>query len=124
MSAFTQITDPTDLDAIRAAIETTPDAADLVPLGISTLVISPEASLGIVDAVTALIGEAAGSRRARVVVLGDETLIRRNGEDLKRRIGELLARSFEVQTVRLGHDGALHADEVALDSATDRKSVV
>ncbi len=118
MSAFTRITDPTDLDAIRAAIETTPDAADLVPLGIRTLVISPEASLGIVDAVTALIGEAAGSRRARVVVLGDETLIRRNGEDLKRRIGELLARSFEVQTVRLGHDGALHADEDALDSAT------
>ena len=117
MSAFAKITDPTDLDAIRAAIAETPDAADLVPLGIRTLSISPEASSGLVAAVTNLLGNRSNGR-GRVAVLVDETTIRRNGHDLKRHLCEILAEAFEVKVVVLGHDGRLHADDEALTTAT------
>ena len=117
MSAFAKITDPTDLDAIRAAIAETPDAADLVPLGIRTLSISPEASSGLIAAVADLVGERPDGRH-RVAVLVDETTIRRDGVDLKRHLCELLAGEFEVKEVVLGHDGRLHADDDALATAT------
>jgi len=117
MSAFATITDPTDLDAIRGVIASTPDAAQLVPLGIRSLVISPEASFGLVAAVHDLLaGESTGT--PRVAVLVDETMILRDGRDLKQQLGTLLAESFAVEVVVLGHAGQLHADEDALDTAT------
>lgn len=117
MSAFTQITDPTDLGAIRAAIADTPDASKLVPLGIRTLVISPEASLGVVASVHELIGTGAGAPK-RVAVLVDDTPIQRAGRDLKQQIRNLLSESFDVETVTLSDTGPLHVDDHALDSAT------
>ena len=117
MSAFAAITDPTDLDAIRTAIALTPDAADLVPLGIRLLSISPEASSGLVAAVKDLLANGSGER-GRVAVLMDETTIRRDGRDLKRQLCDVLAEAFEVRVTVLGHDGRLHADEDALESAT------
>jgi glycerol-1-phosphate dehydrogenase [NAD(P)+] len=117
MSAFAAITDPTDLDAIRDAITSTPDAADLVPLGIRSLVISPEASFGLVAAVESLAtGVSQGPRR--IAVLIDKTTILRNGRDLKQHLCELLAEVFEVEVISLGRPGELHADDDALDAAT------
>lgn len=117
MSIFSTITDPTDLDAIRNAIKSTTDAADLVPLGIRTLVISPEASLGLESAVIELTSERTDGQ-VRVALLVDETLIRRRGNDLKQQLCVLLAETFVVKVVRLGHNGRLHADESALEAAT------
>ena len=116
MSAFANITDPADLNAIREAIATTVDAAELIPLGIRSLVISPEASLGVVDAVNSLLDRSV-ERPFRVVVLEDRTRIVRAGRDLKEQMRELLASSFDVKVVILGHD-ELHADDAALDAAT------
>ena len=117
MSTFTTITDPTDLDAIRAVIASTPDAVELVPLGIRSLVISPEASFGLVPAVKGLVADGS-TGMPRVVVLVDETTILRDGRDLKQQLCELLAEAFAVQIVVLGHAGQLHADEDALETAT------
>ncbi|WP_104126181.1 iron-containing alcohol dehydrogenase [Cryobacterium sp. Y57] len=117
MSTFASITDPTDLDAIRAVIASTADAVDLVPLGIRALVISPQASFGLVPAVKSLVADGPTGTR-RVAVLVDETAILRDGRDLKQQLCELLAEAFTIEIVVLGHGGQLHADEDALHTAT------
>ncbi|TFD68502.1 iron-containing alcohol dehydrogenase [Cryobacterium ruanii] len=117
MSTFASITDPTDLDAIRAVIASTADAPELVPLGIRSLVISPEASFGLVPAVKGMLAVGLTVMR-RVVVLIDKTTILRDGRDLKQQLCELLAEAFVVEVVVLGRKGELHADEDALETAT------
>ena len=117
MSAFAKITDPTDLDAIRAAIALTGDAADLVPLGIRRLSIATDASSRLVASVTDLVGGRSDAL-GLVAVLIDETTIWRDGSDLKRQLCEVLAEAFTLKVVVLGHGGQLHADEDALDTAT------
>ncbi|TFD27655.1 iron-containing alcohol dehydrogenase [Cryobacterium lyxosi] len=117
MSTFASITDPTDLDAIRAVIASTADAVDLVPLGIRALVISPQASFDLVPAVKSLVADGPTGTR-RVAVLVDETAILRDGRDLKQQLCELLAEAFTIEIVVLGHGGQLHADEDALETAT------
>ena len=115
MSTFATITDPTDLDAIRTVIAATPDAVDLVPLGIRSLVISPEASFDIVRAVKGLVADV---DTPQVVVIVDQTMILRDGRDVKHQLCELLAETFAVKVVVLGREGHLHADDIALDTAT------
>ena len=115
MSTFATITDPTDLDAIRAVVASTPDAANLVPLGIRSLVISAEASFGLVQAVNGLVTDV---DTPQIVVLVDETTILRDGRDLKQQLCKLLTETFAVKVVVLGHGGQLHADDIALDTAT------
>ncbi|WP_104198894.1 iron-containing alcohol dehydrogenase [Cryobacterium sp. Y29] len=117
MSTFASITDPTDLDAIRAVIASTADAVDLVPLSIRALVISPQASFDLVPAVKSLVADGPTGTR-RVAVLVDETAILRDGRDLKQQLCELLAEAFAIEIVVLGHGGQLHADEDALETAT------
>ena len=119
MTSFASITDPTDLDSIRAVIADAPGAESLVPLGIRLLDISANATDGVVDAVAEQL-RINGSRvaGAKVFVVVDSTMILRAGRDLKADIQRELAARFEVKLLVLGTDEHLLANDEALDLAT------
>ncbi|WP_165307954.1 iron-containing alcohol dehydrogenase, partial [Agromyces binzhouensis] len=125
MNRFGSITDPTDLDALRGVISASDGADSLVPLGITRLEISPTASSSAAEQVRLLL-EARGvvADGARVLLLCDTTLIRRDGEDLKRSVAAQLAEAgFEVVRLVLGTPGhSLHADDRVLDEAASAAS--
>ncbi|MCK8610109.1 iron-containing alcohol dehydrogenase [Agromyces sp. C10] len=125
MNRFGSITDPTDLDALRAVISASDGADSLVPLGMRRLEISPAASSYAADQVRRLLEDrGAGTKDARVLLLGDATLIRRGGEDLKGSVAAQLEKAgFDVVRLVLGTPGhSLHADESALQEAASAAS--
>jgi glycerol-1-phosphate dehydrogenase [NAD(P)+] len=117
MGAFSAISDPTDLDAVRAAIADAEHSDALVPLGLRVLVIAPGAAAEAPVRVRALLGASAPAR-PRVAMLVDHTLIRSGAEDLKADVRTQLAQDFDVVETVLGEPGHLHVDDEALDAAT------
>lgn len=117
MGAFSAISDPTDLDAVRAAIADAEHSDALVPLGLRVLVIAPGAAAEAPVRVRALLGASAPAR-PRVAMLVDHTLIRSGVDDLKADVRTQLAQDFDVVETVLGEPGHLHVDDEALDAAT------
>ncbi len=117
MGAFSAISDPTDLDAVRAAIADAEHSDALVPLGLRVLVIAPGAAAEAPVRVRALLGASAPAR-PRVALLVDHTLIRSGVDDLKADVRTQLAQDFDVVETVLGEPGHLHVDDEALDAAT------
>lgn len=116
MGAFSAISDPTDLDAVRAAIADAERPGALVALGLRTLVIEPGAASQAPARVRELL--APRGDRATVALLVDRTVIRSGAEDLKADVRALLEREFDVVETALGEPGHLHVDDEALDAAT------
>jgi glycerol-1-phosphate dehydrogenase [NAD(P)+] len=122
MSLFASISDPTDLAEVRRVIAAAPGSESLVALGLDRLVISPTASLAAATEL-ALQFERRGleARGASVLLLTDATTIRRGDDDLKSLVhAQLTDAGFTVVRCVLGEPGhSLHADDRALDSATE-----
>lgn len=120
VGVFDTVTDPCDLDSVRAAIAAAPDAERLTALDLERLVIGPEATAEVVEVVASVVtAEArAASEPARVLLLVDDTLILRDGADLKSFVEAALAERFEVRRKTLvGQHGHLAADDTAIDAA-------
>ena len=119
MSSFASITDPTDLESLRAVIARSPGAESLVPLGIRRLEISAHATEEVADAVAQELllrgGTVDGSK---LLIIVDSTTILRAGQDLKAAVHRQLATRFDVEVFVLGDDEHLLANDDALDLAT------
>jgi glycerol-1-phosphate dehydrogenase [NAD(P)+] len=119
MNLFAQIADPTDLNLVRKVIADSERPEALVPLGIKTLEISPNASELATTALAELIAEKGiEADGARVVVLVDATPIYKGATDLKAAVSAQLATKFEVEVVVLGDEHHLYADDSAIDAAS------
>ncbi len=103
--------DPTDLAGLRARLDATPGPARR-PIGLQRVRISP-------DALDHLVAEVAAIRTpGAVVILEDETPMRRGGADLKDLVEERLSAAFPTSRAILRADGAeLHADAAAIAQA-------
>jgi len=119
MNLFEQVEDPTDLDLIRAVIAESERPEALVDLGLQTLEISADASVSVSARLTELL-LATGKTPvgASVVVIMDATPIYKGATDLKAAVVAQLSERFKVQTLVLGDDHHLYADDTALDAAT------
>ena len=84
MTGKTALPDPTDLDGLRRLLAASEDVPDRRPIGLRTVRIGPDALDVLPDAVAAIRGP------GPVVVLVDETLIRRAGSDLKAMVATML----------------------------------
>jgi glycerol-1-phosphate dehydrogenase [NAD(P)+] len=102
--------DPTDLDAVRAAVGLDRSGSALHDVGLDRIVIGPDA----LDELPAVV--AAVRRAGPVDLVVDRRPMRRAGADLKSLVAERLAADLaEVRVVRLGRDDAeLHADRDAI----------
>lgn len=124
MTSFAALTDPTDLDAVRAALAAADPHHRLAALGLQRLGIDARAADRVADEVAEQIRRRGGDPlRARVVILVDnrEILRRTDGGavDLKSHVAGVLAGAFDVRTTVLddGH-ATLHATDAVLDAAT------
>ena len=105
--------DPTKLDQLLHTVRGWPGADEYPPLELRRVMIESGALDRLGDVVSGLAPEA----RA-VLVIQDDTPMRRSGRDLKRAVAEVLvAADFEVEVCELqaGADGAVHADFDRLD---------
>lgn len=106
--------DPTDLDGLRRrlALETDGHERERRPIGLGTVRIGS-------DVLDALADDVAAVRRdGPVVVVVDETAMRRAGDDLKRSVLDALSERFPTQlAVIRAHGEELHADPDALAQA-------
>ena len=115
-----ELSDLTRLDRIRSVLAERDPRGQFGSLDIDQLVVDEDALAGLVETVERQLrrtGRAAGSQ-ARVDVLADPVLIRRDGQDLKALVAERLSARFDVRRTTLddGHP-TLHADEMVLDRA-------
>ena len=110
--------DLTDLHTMKAHLRIADPDNRLGHLGMSQLLIAPDAYLGVGDAVAAAAGDAASN--IKVVVLKDTTPIMRDGADLKHSVEALLRARFHVTPVALGKLGEkLHVSETILEAASN-----
>lgn len=116
-TVFQSISDPSDLDAVRAAIAEGPRPERLVPLDMSRLVIDRQA----VDRVSRTLRDLvpADIERPRVTVIVDRTRILRDGVDLKDLLVSELSERFELRLSPLGDEHHLFVDDRALADATE-----
>ncbi|MEO5940554.1 MAG: iron-containing alcohol dehydrogenase, partial [Candidatus Limnocylindrales bacterium] len=113
MTAARSHVDPTDLDAVRAAVGLDRPGSGLQPIGMDRIVVGADALNGL----AALVAEVRGPGPIAVVV--DLQPMRRAGADLKSGVVELLrAVEPDVRLVALGRaDEELHADAGAIEAA-------
>ena len=123
MSSFAALSDPTDLDAVRAALAAADPDHRLAPLGLHRLAIDGRAADRVADEVaTALRAAGRDPAEARVVLLvDDKSIVRATADgpvDLKAHVAQLLADRFTTGTTVLtdGHP-TLHAQDEVLDRA-------
>jgi glycerol-1-phosphate dehydrogenase [NAD(P)+] len=110
--------DPTDLDGLRARLRSADDGSTDVrvrrPIGLGTVRIEPDALRHLPDAVDAV------RREGAVLLIVDETPMRRGETDLKAVVSDTLARRFETRTALIKAVGTeLHADADALRQADE-----
>ena len=111
MTAPRLLPDPTDLDALRRRLADDPTGRRR-PIGLGTVRIGPDALNHLADDVTAV------RRGGPVVLLIDETPMRRDGQDLKAEVAATLTARFPTTTTVLrATNGELHADPDALAQA-------
>ena len=119
MPTLSTLSDPTDLPALRAALQAADPDGRLVPLGLRRVVIDADAVATVAETVAAEIARADRPADGTVVLLVDATPIGRAGADLKADVENQLGRRFPVRRVVLrGPHPTLHADDEALDAAT------
>ncbi len=109
MTERTVLPDPTDLDGLRRRLTTDVDGHERKPIGLGAVRIAS-------DALDALADEVASVRRpGPVVVIVDETPMRRGDSDLKATVVAALTARFATRlAVIRAHSAELHADEDAL----------
>lgn len=98
---------PADLPALKRWLAERPDADQLRPLAIQHILIQPDALANL----PAVLDELPASRR--VVLVLDDTPMRRGSDDLKPLVHEVLTsnqRRVEPFVFRPGEDGLVHAD--------------
>lgn len=118
MTFAAELTDPTDLDGLRAALRRLDPESRLAPLGIGRIEISDTAHLHVAEALREALAAAGRPARAQVVILTDKTPIARDGQRLSALVEAQLADGFSARIACLddGHD-KLHADETVLAMA-------
>jgi glycerol-1-phosphate dehydrogenase [NAD(P)+] len=121
MTLHSALTDPTDLDGLRQALEPLDPDQRLKPLGIKRIVISATAHLEVAAAAREALGERIGNAPPAVVILTDMTPILRAGERLSALVARQLSEGFSARIARLddGHE-KLHADEKVLAMAAEQ----
>jgi glycerol-1-phosphate dehydrogenase [NAD(P)+] len=103
--------DPTDVDGLRRRLGSDTTGRRHA-IGLGRVVLGPEALEDLETEVEAI------RRPGPVVVLQDETSMRRGADDLKALVAERLTGRFETRLVTLtAHDTELHADADALAQA-------
>lgn len=112
-----ELPDPTDVDALRARLESA--GASRRPIGLDRVRIQE-------DALAYLADEIEGVRRdGPVLVIVDETPMRRAGADLKARVIDDLEAAFDVRVATIrAHGSELHADADALRQADEAIAAV
>ncbi len=119
MSVLSVLPDPTDLPALRRALDAEDPQRRLLPLHLRRMVVAADAVAGLPDVVAEELDRAGGPGDGPVVVLTDATPITRDGADLKAVVRDLLAARFTVrESVLRGPHATLHVDDDALDAAT------
>ena len=112
--------DPTDLAALRRALDAADPDGRLLPLGLHRVVVASDAVRTLPDVVAEELARSGRAPDAPVVVLTDTTAIRRDGHDLTALVLDLLGTRFAVQEAVLrGPHPTLHVDDEAMDAATD-----
>ena len=109
--------DPTDLDGLLDTVRRWPGADEYPPVELRRVLVGA----GALDRLGEVVSELAPEARA-VLVVQDDTPMRRSGGDLKRAVAEVLvAADFEVDVCELqgGADGSLHADFERLDEVIE-----
>jgi glycerol-1-phosphate dehydrogenase [NAD(P)+] len=108
-----------DLESVRTLLAHSDPDGRLVPCDLRSLVVGSGALGATAAAVESLVPAKPGGAR-RVVVLVDETPIRRGSEDVKSAVLEMLAADSETQLVVLtdGH-AELHVTEQVVDGAIE-----
>lgn len=118
MTETADLTDPTNLDALRRALGRLDPDSRLAPLGIGRIEISETAHLHVAQALGEALAAAGKPARSKVVILTDKTPIAREGQRLSALVEAQLASSHQLRIACLddGHD-KLHADETVLAMA-------
>ena len=118
MTLAAQLTDPTNLDAVRQALASLDPESRLAPLAMRRVTISETAHLDVAQAVAEALATVGKAAPAQVVILTDKTPIRRAGERLSELVERQLAEGFSTRVACLddGHE-KLHADEAVLAMA-------
>ena len=112
MQTASGLIDPTDLDALRERLATGPGAEQRKPIGLRSVRIGSHALNALVDDVATV------TRTGPVVVVMDETPMRRAGDDLKSLVLDRLAARFPTIPAVIRARGAeLHVDDDALAQA-------
>jgi glycerol-1-phosphate dehydrogenase [NAD(P)+] len=117
MSGTRLALDPTELDRLLETVHSWPGADQYPPLELRRVLVASDAFARLGDVVDELAPEA----RA-VLVVQDDTPMRRAGSDLKRGVAEILASAdygVAVCELRGGVDGSLHADFERLAEVID-----
>jgi len=106
-------------DDVRALLESADPDHRLVPCEISDLRLGGDAVLTVRSAVAELLARGSHPEGSQIVMLVDETPIRRQGSDLKDLVEAQLREQFPVRREVLsdGH-GELHVSEEVVDAAT------
>lgn len=104
--------DPTDLDAIRHLLDAADPDRRLHPVAMRAIEIGPDALDALPEIVRSL------SRPGPIVVIGDQTPMRRGADDLKALVVERLAPLGDVRRAVIGEGRReLHADDDAVGEA-------
>lgn len=104
--------DPTDVEAVSAALDLGAPGSRLRPIGLTRIEIGQNA----LDRLPGIVAGVAGT--GPIVVLGDHVDIRRGGASLKPQVASVLASAGPVRSVVLGRQGVeLHADQAAVAAA-------
>jgi glycerol-1-phosphate dehydrogenase [NAD(P)+] len=113
------LSDPTNLDSLRRCLSADDPDRRLLPLEMKAVVISEDAHLHVLDAVTEALRGLGDAKKASVVILTDTSAITRRGVGLSQLVESQLKNLHKVSVVMLddGHT-SLHADDTVLDHAT------
>lgn len=105
-----------DFAAVRDYLVTADPERALAPCHLRRVVLGDDVLGAVADEVADLLP---GTADARVVLLVDETRIERRGQDVKAHVAQLLSSRFSLHTEVLSDPHPpLHADEVAVETAT------
>ena len=111
--------DPTDLDAVRAAVGLDRGDSPLHDVGLDRIVIGPEALDALPELVAAALAATDAAKPLIAVIVDGHPMVRGDAE-LTVLVSERLAAVGEVRIVRLAEpDVELHADASAIASAVD-----
>jgi len=111
--------DPTDLDAVRAAVGLDRPGSALHDIGLERIVIGADALDGLPGLVGAALASSGSAGRGIAVIVDGHPMVRHDA-DLTTLVAGLLASVGDVSIVRLAEpDAELHADASAIERAVE-----